>query len=395
MVDEAQNAAGSSAYQYGQYAKGLEAHTTNLRTAWQGFTTSLVETDWILALYDMVTSVLNTLAKAPALLRSVAVTGGIIMGTAVGLRKLQEIRYQRTLQILQLEQELGMESLKQDVTENKRYWTIQARVNAIRTELGLEKGVTFQEKLITLEREKQALVLQAETEANKARLAQLQQEISLLHTGAALEKQTLKYKLSQLALGISTLFTSAANLKTKQIEYLISGKGILRAIKLLFLKTSQLTVENGITNERKQQVIQAKNDIKLSAKKLGKAAAIAALIAAIAFLVSQIVKSMQAVERAQENILENNNKIYETQQNQSSLKDLIDEYEELDSKINKTAEDMERMSEIENSFRNDYKVGGVDTAKKLLNDYGNDIYQLEQENIKNMSLAFARMGDDI
>lgn len=388
MVDEAQNAAGASAYQYGQYAKGLEAHTTNLRTAWQGFTTSLVETDWILALYDMVTSVLNTLAKAPALLRTVAVSSGIIMGTSIGLRKLQELRYQRTLQILQLERELGMESLKQDVTENKRYWTIQARVNAIRAELGLEQGITFQEALTTLEKEKQTAV-------NEAELMQIERKISLLYTGAALEKQTLKYKLSQLALGVSTLFTSAANLKTKQIEYLISGKGILRAIKLLFLKTSQLTVENGITNERKQQVIQAKNDIKLSAKKLGKAAAIAALIAAIAFLVSQIVKSMQAVERAQENILENNNKIYETQQNQSSLKDLIDEYEELDSKINKTAEDMERMSEIENSFRNDYKVGGVDTAKKLLNDYGNDIYQLEQENIKNMSLAFARVGDDI
>jgi predicted Holliday junction resolvase-like endonuclease len=63
---------------------------------------------------------------------------------------------------------------------------------------------------------------------------------------------------------------------------------------------------------------------------------IMAILIAVVALVLAIVNSFKQVSKAQENIIENNNKIYETTQKQSGLEELIEEYEELDKKVNKT-----------------------------------------------------------
>ena len=66
-VTIAEESAGAAAYQYSKMAEGLGATITNLTTSWQGFTASLVDTEFVIDVLKGVTNFLNNLSEMSGL----------------------------------------------------------------------------------------------------------------------------------------------------------------------------------------------------------------------------------------------------------------------------------------------------------------------------------------
>jgi hypothetical protein len=66
-VTIAEKSAGAATYQYSKMAEGLGATITNLTTSWQGFTASLVDTEFVISVLKGVTNFLNSLSEVSGL----------------------------------------------------------------------------------------------------------------------------------------------------------------------------------------------------------------------------------------------------------------------------------------------------------------------------------------
>ena len=134
---------------------------------------------------------------------------------------------------------------------------------------------------------------------------------------------------------------------------------------------------------------------------LGWIAVILAAVVAVGALVVAIVKSTDASEKAKKRTAELQEQIYEYKQMKNTVQPLVDEYEELDKKVVKTAEDLERMKtimeEIKNikAFQNEDGSFNWDKYKKFVNG---DEYDKEHEKhvIEGKNVAFNefRRGND-
>lgn len=100
LIEKAGDSAGAAAFQYSQYAKGMEAAFTNLKTSWQTLTQSLVDSDALVYIVDLVQKLLNGIAAffkstkgvAPFLAMSAFALFGIskIMKFIVGIQTLSQ-----------------------------------------------------------------------------------------------------------------------------------------------------------------------------------------------------------------------------------------------------------------------------------------------------------------
>lgn len=121
----------------------------------------------------------------------------------------------------------------------------------------------------------------------------------------------------------------------------------------------QSTIENlknNITEKEellllKQQALEKKKQIKTDLANLGKrallVAGIVAAVTAIVVIVKQINKLTKVQENALKSIEEHSNNIYELNNKKNDLSKLIEEYEKLNNTVSKTADQEQRMLDIE------------------------------------------------
>ena len=113
LVSEAEDSAGASAAQYAQYAKGLEAQMTNLKTTWQEFTTQMVSTEFILNMLKGFNKFLNNLTKAKGFM-TVIQTLLISLTSIYALSKAkQKIDQHRINQAAKISREISGQNLEQ------------------------------------------------------------------------------------------------------------------------------------------------------------------------------------------------------------------------------------------------------------------------------------------
>ena len=138
-----------------------------------------------------------------------------------------------------------------------------------------------------------------------------------------------------------------------------------------------------------------------TAASLGWIAVILAAVVAVGALVVAIVKSTDASEKAKKRTAELQEQIYEYKQMKNTVQPLVDEYEELDKKVVKTAEDLERMKtimeEIKNikAFQNEDGSFNWDKYKKFVN--GDEYDKEHEKNViegKNVAFNEFRKGND-
>lgn len=87
LVDVSANSYGATMAQSAKYMEGLEAHLTLLTNSWQQFTTSLVESDFIIGIVDTLTNLVgvmndivsNDTAMVAILLTAAAIGAGILV----------------------------------------------------------------------------------------------------------------------------------------------------------------------------------------------------------------------------------------------------------------------------------------------------------------------------
>ena len=126
LVSEAEDSAGASAAQYAQYAKGLEAQMTNLKTTWQEFTTQMVNSEAVLKGLKGFNDFLNTLTKSKGLMKTIQVIlislTSLYAMSAVG-KKIDQYRINQAAKISKeisgqnLEQELQLKLVKSTTKE--------------------------------------------------------------------------------------------------------------------------------------------------------------------------------------------------------------------------------------------------------------------------------------
>ena len=413
-VDMAQDSAGASAYQYSKMAEGLNATITNLTTSWQGFTTSLVDTEFIIGLLKLATNFLNTLTEAAPLFKTIGIATLAIVGYTKANNLLLDYKWKKHLEILALEKQAGIEGIKNGKE-------LQTAIILKQTELDLEREKLEESEEITKEKlkqlqiekeqamlmvaqnstltEKQKIVTKQEISArydkiendirsqtlSRDRMNNLNSELSQLQ---AVNKNILATKLKNLKTDIKILFTNTANLSETQKQHMVKNKSLLTDLKILFTSKKKAQAEGGVLKTMKEaQATQLAS--------LGTTLAIVAAIAAVAALIYAIVQDFNSIENAQKKILENNNKIYEANQSKNSLQDLIDQYDELDRKVNKTKEDIEKMNELEASMKEVEGVTNIESARSKIRELDSEVYEAQFDNLKQTLKAYAKEGEKI
>lgn len=403
----AQNSAGASAYQYSKMAEGLNAKITNLTTSWQGFTTSLVDTEFVITILEGVTGALNALTKVNSVIKTIGVTALAIVAYNKVSNFLADQKYRKNLEALALEEQVGDEARKNAIYNGR---TLQEQIIKQKA-----KNTLLQQEIELLK--KQKIALEEKAAAQKAKTGrnprnykkkredldtQIKDKQGELTQGEEdlenMEKTTgniLVKKLAMLKTDMGILFAGKKSLTDAQKKHMVENKSLLTSLKLLMTDKSKLVANEAELTLEEAQLLVMKQQAAASLATLGYALLIVAALAAVTAVVVGIVSEFKAIENSQKKIQENNNKIYELNNTKNSLQDLVDEYDQLDKKVNKTAEDLERMKELESSMREIDGVTGVSSAKERIQDLDTEIYSAQFDNLKSTLKAFMAEGSKI
>lgn len=403
LVEESQNSAGAAAYQHSQYEQGLTATMDRLKNSAQGFINVLVDTDAVVDILDIVGDTLNDIVSLTEnfeeevrnIISGVVIIGGI-MAANKGLQTIRLKLLQREL--VTVSQLSIMDQIKYNASK-KSLMAQKAQEKVVLKNLGLEKDA-YKTKVLDLLTEKDLTEEKIKQTAFDILKQQGQVEnLTMESAEVALLSQQLKQSMGIAAIEQSRVATGGLKYTMDLLGYLINkkmtietynqiaGKKSLTLLEFLALRRNKkrLASEGAVTVAKWDQV-------KAEYAAIVPLLLILAALAAIVALVIAIVNSFKQVSKAQENIIENNNKIYDATRNQSGLEKLIEEYEDLDKKVNKTAEDIERMAEIEKDMRDNYKGVSPGGARERLLQYSQEIYEANHDNLKQFARAYALEG---
>ena len=385
LVEDAENAAGAAAAQYAEYAGGLTAAITNLQSAWEYFTSTLTNTDWVVALANELSTIVTDIATVfnsmgdavPIILTTVlGIAGASKLNAQLEIKKEQSILRQynaymgfadeqsKTLyeqieaQKIQYEQEVA--KLKQ---QNEALLAIKEG-NVAENELTAEltrqlilriKNTAQAKKLKAAENGTVANTSEEQAALAEANLSLAENEQKAAELKAALAEESQKQIDSNLKAideyqqKISTLEGFMSKLKTTSLSGLSSFTGGLSSIWKIGSKIKTLGIKGILSG------------IKTTIKSmLPSMLAIGAAVAAIYFTFKAIQKltSMYDTDTYKSNISSLTTDSYKKRQSNTTLASLRNEYTELDKKANKTTEDLERLEEIKEQLADDFDISG-------------------------------------
>lgn len=371
----AEDSAGAAAYQYSKIAEGLEANLTNLTTAWQGFTTSLVDTEFVIDILQSVTSFLNTLTDMSSLLKTIGIAVLAIVGYNKANKLFLDYKYKKRLELLALEKETEEYGIKNGERLRKELIQEQAKLEIMRNQnkelekqQQREKDIILNPNLTPEEKQKQLNIAQKEWSSTGRpaemvtpdELSEQEQKVANL---SKQHEHILITKIKQLSTDIKILFTSGKTLNSKQAQSMLENNSLLNQIKLLFLSKKKLDANTALTAQQKAQLLLQKKQALASLRNLGTMAAIAVLAVMLVNTIKTVNKLLHTQEEALKSIEEHSNNIYELNQKSNELTQLIDEYEKLYNVVNRTKEEEARLLELEHQLQG---MDGIDGSGSSL-----------------------------
>jgi TP901 family phage tail tape measure protein len=386
-VTIAEESAGAASYQYSKMAEGLTATLTNLTTSWQGFTTSLIDTDFLISILRTATELLNTLSNATPFLRNIMVIGGAIAGYTKLSNMYAEQSYIKNLQIAALKKQIGgveihnAKSLKKQlIIERAKLGILEAESLAYNKQKLVVDALEVQQKTL-LANKAQALAMDIQILRSKQSELTYENYVHLLSSNSLLTKAAiLRLNQENLKATIDAEVAEVAQLKTDwaqaeaELQSLMINEEITEEKKQQEIAKKQGNIESlkGNIAEKeellllKQQTLeknkQMKKDLKNFGKRAGAIAAIAAAIVGIVIIIKQMNKLIKVQENALKSIEEHSNNIYELNNKSNDLTDLIDQYQELYNKVVRTKEEEEKLLELEKQLQEQKGVSGTGSA---------------------------------
>lgn len=268
LVDEAQNSAGASAYQYSQYAQGMESAMNRLATSWQTFTQTLVNTNIIIDGLNFITGSLNTingfLQAAPDLMQAIVVAVTILVGLNIIINRLHKQVLQK-----QLLQQLANKSTEASLLTQSIMLQV---ISGIKTKgLLLSVKELLAQKSITREVIKQKAISLGVAGVALGIVVAIGYGIAQIIKNRETEEKKLQrirdlnneiYEGTQKIASLQALIKEYKDLDgkiTKTTDDLIRMKEILEEMKVLSIGQAEINL-NTLTSEEKDKIRHAVTD---------------------------------------------------------------------------------------------------------------------------------------
>lgn len=418
LVDESANSYGATLYQSGKYAEGLEAAFNRLTVAWQGFTTQIIESDFIRGIIEDLTNTIKWISDNIQLVLwpTLVIVSGVLLNVLnTKLAEYNAVRMTSEQQIIQnkLLAEAELHAKEQAAQEAKQ---LTAEKNILITkkeqELSDKKRLLANQKDYALSLKKEKKFAEAFAVENEAQL-----------TIAEIEKDEKELKEEKNALIIYEAKENQANLELKQAQFNLDKQanselqqqlttipligtllsnivGIYTTINAIrkdgtFLEElSNKKKKIGLLLDKAREKQAEKNYIK-GLKEAGTSAATSAgkipyvgwvialaILAAIGVSIGVSVAATNQMQNSVEGVTDSLDKqqsqLYELNKSITTVKKLGDEFDNLSSKIIKSAEDLEKLNEIAKQINDEAGAIVVDTSAS---------YEVQQQQIKGYQLS--------
>lgn len=348
LQEIAQRSAGATAAQAAVYMEGMEAALNKVNVAWEKIISSITDSDVIINIIERVSialdkfgDFLSNTAGMIATMTTLSVIGLVIIGN-----KMREHRINKQIQQVQLLQ--NIQEAKKRTLEQKG--------------IVLSKQKAVEEKKISLEKARQlshdSSLSAAERAAAKADADRYEQELVQAKSELLLEEKKLTICQEQ-----EEVMTAQTSLVGK------IGSGLMGLTGPLFMiLTLWKTISGMITVVRAKQAAHhkktmseaiAENSVNATGaagkiiSNLGVwgipiAIAVAAALAGIALAIGAGITSASkdATTQAAKDVNTLSNEIYKLTERANAIKNIESQYEALDNKIIKTAEDQKKMNEL-------------------------------------------------
>jgi hypothetical protein len=248
LVDISQDSAGATMAQHTQFMKGMEAATTNLRTAYQNFITAITDSELLIGIIRGMSTALNGLTAA---LKGIGIEGSVAMGILASLFVAMKFGNN----IMAIFNNFGLKgkailAAKNQLTAAEAVLTKKkSKLQAVENNLEAKKlayaplDKRFAEakalnQKILLKQQKQAITL-TEVQKAQAEVEQQQKNLEILQEGKLIKLKGLKN--SQLVKG--NIFTMIYEKILKKSVVTVIAK--VKALKAYTIAQKQAMVANG------------------------------------------------------------------------------------------------------------------------------------------------------
>lgn len=427
----AEEAAGAAAAQYAKYAEGMTAAITNLESSWQSFVTSLTESEWIIDGINVATNLLSGVAK---LIDNLGAAVPAIALGVVGVVKAVQLRntwQQKELQLLEKEiaqrRAINTQSKEEAKTQKEKAkmmidnakdeliatrdqeiaeTTATLRIKLEAQQQHIQKLKNIKEEAVAKEKDHiqdlrrikskleaegkstekvDAKIREAERQKNKVRdsyQAQIREaqkeELAIQQEISNVEQEiTNNYKP---ALDSLDALSEQINSVDGQLANMVSGVknlfgSIQGGVKGVLADFSKLSKKNGGFKAFSQTN---------TAKSIGTAATAALITTAITLASTAISEMINLEKNTMAEIARITSHNYDLASNASGVAKLRDEYDELSKKVHRTAEEEQRLQEIQETMKKDHNIDVTN-----LDDFDEAITQYNVEIAKNTEQTLA------
>lgn len=418
LVNISMKSAGATAAQHAKYMEGLEAAVSNLTTSYQRLITSISNSDFAVGFINRLTTAFNGLANNVEVFASTLAALAIVYGHFMLLKKkdasltifsyLTEKTRNAVSMVFLLMRKRELRLTRECIEANMK--DAQSNIECAKTESFRTASIARLNKLRKQQRLNTAQNIVLEGKLNAVMSSNPYVLITAIIIGLIaawyqLNKETeagirLQEAIQNLMKALGDIISALLAILMPIVELLIDLIGTLMPVLIAFIQIS--TIDLQVLAEVLKVLAAALEAVVEWFTKLYKQFMNSKLVKGI---VSGFNKATKAIrgwvkgikswfggtasesKKLAADIAKNQKKIYENQQLTGTLTPLIDEYEALRQKANKTTEDIERMSEIESQIGDldeDYKTksGSIDwdEVKKENQEKSFETARLIQEN---------------
>lgn len=346
LVEESQDAAGQMAIQHSEYMDGMGAAVDGLKNAWQGFITTITESEAVINIVHFLGDAINFLTSAIAAFTEPA---GIMKAVVFGLAATTSILIARKLMLI-----------KAQIIENiATRRAIQLKLK----EAATEKMVILWKKMGLRWSIKEALSNYIKAKSQKA-----------------VTRQTIK-----------EAFSTRFNTKAKRANVAATG-GVVAAngalIPMLFSSIGATVAASGGFWGLAAAVFAALWPIVLII------AAIAAVIAIGYGLYRMFTRKSRAIKDSAKELRKLNKELANMKKEAKNVQKMADEFEKLNKKIAKTPEDLERIRNLTEELSS-IQVGDNEPINLLKLNAQTGKYEIHQESYEKFLEQVTEREDEL
>ena len=373
LQEISQRSAGATSAQAAPYLEGIEASLNKISVSWEKIVSGLTNSNFITGTLDTVARFLENIGGVlNTIVGEVAIYGFI--GAAITSIIAKRI----------LENQIAKEGL--ELERQRNILNLQKQEALIREQIEQKKGLKLQEARLGLE-QAEATVLAAQAKLEAARkegksteeIEQLENELKTANQLAEEQKNIVQEKEAILNQELSSSLEYQHTLSQLNILQSQSNKLASIAYRVNALKVLGQNALNwadkvaSIFTKKKTKALQentreqlANNAAQLANPVGAIIVLVIALVAAIAVLTLSLIDWRSKTEKVAEEVKELSNQIYKLNESSTAIKKATSEFDNLDSKIIKTKEDLEAMKESMNNVADsiDWTVGGKYSEKE-------------------------------